>query len=226
VPDQDTLAPPKPAPPPSLPRLRRRVLLIGLPFAGGAALVLHILADISLPLGILGLAVLGAGVAGFVLSRMRPEQRRAIYRRAAVGAVAGVIGTIAYDLARYGTVALFQMSFKPFHVISIFGELFIGSGHSEAATFAAGFLYHLSNGTFFGLAYTLVFRTPKWWTGALWGIGLELCMVTLYPRWLAIAQINEFLEVSALGHVVYGATLGLVAGQGLRISATRAGGEA
>ena len=200
----------------SLPQLRRRVLLIGLPLAGGAALVLHILADISLPLGMLGLAVIGSAVAAFVLSRMTVAQRSAVYRRARIGAAAGLIGTVAYDLARYGTVALFQMSFKPFHVISIFGELFIGSGHSEAATFAAGFVYHLSNGTFFGLAYTLVFRRPQWWTGALWGIGLELSMATLYPRWLAVQQLNEFLEVSALGHVVYGATLGLVASAGVR----------
>ena len=105
----------------------------------------------------------------------------------------------------------------------IFGELFIGTGHSEAATFAAGFLYHLSNGTFFGLAYTLVFRRPQWWTGALWGIGLELSMVTLYPRWLAVQQMNEFLEVSALGHVVYGATLGLVAAAGVRRAALPGG---
>lgn len=207
----------------TVPQLRLRVLLIGLPFAGGAALVLHILADISLPLGILGLALLGGGVAAFVLSRMPAAQRRAMYQRARIGAVAGLVGTVAYDLARYGTVALFDMSFRPFHVMNVFGELFLGSGHSDAATFAAGFLYHVSNGTFFGLAYTLVFRRPQWWTGALWGIGLELCMATLYPRWLAIQQLNEFLEVSALGHVVYGATLGLVAAAGVRRAEQRGG---
>jgi hypothetical protein len=205
----------------TVPQFRRRVLLIGLPFAGGAALVLHILADISLPLGLTGLAVLGGGVAVFVLSRMSVPQRRAIYQRARIGAAAGLIGTVAYDLARYGTVALFQLSFQPFHVMNVFGELFLGPGHSAAAAFAAGFAYHLSNGTFFGLAYTLVFRRPQWWTGALWGIGLELCMATLYPRWLAIQQIGEFLEVSALGHVVYGATLGFVAAAGVRRSEGR-----
>jgi hypothetical protein len=198
-------------------------MLIGLPFAGGAALVLHILADISLPLGILGLALLGGGLAAFVLSRMPVTQRRAMYQRARIGAAAGFVGTIAYDLARYGTVALFDMSFRPFHVMNVFGELFIGSGHTDAATFAAGFAYHVSNGTFFGLAYTLVFRRPQWWTGALWGIGLELSMATLYPRWLAIQQINEFLEVSALGHVVYGATLGVVAGALVRRAEQRGG---
>lgn len=201
---------------PSLPALRRRVLLIGLPMAGGAGLVLHILAGVSLPLAIAALALMGAGVFSFVVSKMDSAARRTLRQRAGVGLLAGLIGTLAYDAARYGLVALFSMSFKPFHVFSIFGELFIGTGHSAALTFAVGTLYHVSNGTFFGLAYTLVFRRPSWWTGALWGIGLELCMVTLYPSWLRIQMLQEFLEISALGHVVYGSTLGIVAALGLR----------
>jgi hypothetical protein len=60
-----------------------------------------------------------------------------------------------------------------------------------------------------------VFRRPSWWTGALWGIALELCMATLYPSWLRIQMLSEFLEVSAVGHVVYGSVLGLVAARGV-----------
>jgi hypothetical protein len=157
--------------------------------------------------------VLGALVWGYVLHRLPRPARQALARRARVGVVAGLIGTVAYDLARYGTVALFHLSFAPFHVFSLFGELFLGSGHDPALTFAVGFAYHVSNGTFFGLAYTLVFRRPSWWTGALWGIGLELCMATLYPAWLRIQMLGEFLEVSAIGHVVYGSVLGMVAGK-------------
>jgi hypothetical protein len=41
-------------------------------------------------------------------------------------------------------------------------------------------------------------------------------MATLYPAWLRIQMLGEFLEVSALGHVVYGSVLGLVAGAGVR----------
>jgi hypothetical protein len=201
----------------SLPALRRRLLLIGLPFAGGAGLVVHILADISLPLAIAVLALLGGVVWMVLLSAMDTRVRQTLRRRALVGVVGGLIGTVAYDLARYGVVSLFSMSFKPFHVFSIFGELFVGPGRNAALTFAVGLAYHVSNGTFFGLAYTLVFRRPNWWTGALWGIALELSMATLYPSWLRIVMLREFLEVSAIGHVVYGATLGLVAAKGVSL---------
>jgi len=199
-----------------LPAWRRRILLIGLPMAGGAGLVVHILADVSLPLAVGFLALCGAGLWVFVLSRLGPMARAGLRRQARVGLVAGLLGTFAYDLARYATVAVFSMSFKPFHVFSVFGEAFIGSGHSAALTFAVGMAYHISNGTFFGVAYTLTFRRPAIWTGVLWGIGLELCMATLYPSWLRIQALGEFLQVSAVGHVVYGSVLWLLAGAGIR----------
>jgi hypothetical protein len=91
----------------------------------------------------------------------------------------------------------------------------VGPGHSPSGTFLVGALYHLSNGTFFGVAYTLVVRRPSWWSGALWGIALELTMALLYPSWLRIQMLGEFLEVSALGHVVYGSVLGTVAARRL-----------
>jgi hypothetical protein len=203
------------APQDRLPVLRRRVLLIGLPFAGGAGLVLHILADVSLPLAIAVLLLLGVSLWGWVMSRTGPFGRRIIGHRVLIGAGAGFIATLAYDAARYGMVALFSFSFKPFHVFSIFGELWVGPHHSATTLFLIGLAYHFSNGTFFGVAYTLVFRRPQWWTGALWGMGLELCMATLYPSWLRVQQLGEFLQVSAIGHVVYGSVLGLLASAAL-----------
>jgi hypothetical protein len=209
--------------PPSDPRLRWRLLFTCLPFAGGAGLVVHILAGISLPLAIGVLALLAATVWIGLLRRLPSGTWRLLRVRALVGATAGLVGTIAYDLARYGTVALFSMSFRPFHVWTVFGEAFIGQGHSVAALTAVGAIYHLSNGTFFGLAYSLVFRRPRWWTGMLWGVGLELTMATLYPRWLRLQAWGEFLQVSAVGHLVYGATLGLLAGWGVRLYVSSTG---
>ncbi len=202
-------------------RLRPRLLLIGLPLAGGAGLVVHILAGASLPLAIATLAAGGGLAWALVLARLTAVARRSVRRRAALGMLAGLIGTLAYDLVRYATVAVFSMSFRPFHVFGLFGEAFIGSGHSRSLTFVVGALYHLSNGIFFGLAYTLVFRRPAWWTGALWGIGLELTMATLYPSWLRIQAWGEFLQVSAIGHVVYGSVLGLVAARGVSVMKDR-----
>ncbi|MFI2473899.1 hypothetical protein [Nocardia xishanensis] len=198
-----------------LPVMRLRLLLLGLPFASGAGLVVHILADAHLPLGIAGLAAVGAIVWLLVLTRLRSRSRALLYQRVRVGAGAGISGTVAYDLARYGIVSLFSMSFEPFHVFGVFGELLIGHGHSPGMLFAVGLLYHLSNGTFFGIAYTLVICRPAWWSGALWGVGLELCMAWLYPSWLRIEMLAEFLQVSAIGHVVYGTVLGTVARWGI-----------
>lgn len=203
-----------------LPPGRVRLLLIGLPFAGGAGLAVYILSGVSLPLAILALALGGGGLWLLVLRRTRAPVRRVLRARAGVGLLAGAIATVAYDCARYGLVALFHMSFQPFHVFTLFGELFIGRGHATAVTTAVGVAYHLSNGTFFGVAYALLFRRPTWWTGTLWGVGLELGMALLYPQWLRIQVMHEFLEVSAFGHVIYGTVLGLVTAAGLRRLAT------
>jgi hypothetical protein len=202
--------------PVTLPALRRRLVLAALPMAGGAGLVVYILAGIALPLAIAVLALAGGCVWWVLLSKAAPSTRDALRRRAAVGVVAGLAGTLCYDLARYGTVSLFSLSFKPFHVFHLFGEAFIGGRHPGWLLFAVGLAYHISNGTFFGLAYTLVFARPAWWTGTLWGVALEACMATLYPSWLRIQQLREFLEVSAVGHVGYGTVLGLVAAAGVR----------
>ena len=37
---------------------------------------------------------------------------------------------------------------------------------------------------------------------------LELLMVSVYPGWLDMRALDEFLQVSVLGHIVYGAVLG------------------
>jgi hypothetical protein len=121
------------------------------------------------------------------------------------------MGTLAYDAARYGTVALFDLSFQPFHVFEVFGHLFLGEQVPARAAVLVGAAYHLTNGTCFGLAYTLAVRRPGPLTGMAWGVVLELCMATLYPSWLRIQQLGEFLQVSATGHLVYGVVLGLTA---------------
>jgi hypothetical protein len=37
---------------------------------------------------------------------------------------------------------------------------------------------------------------------------LELCMVSIYPGWLEMKALNDFLHVSIVGHLVYGTVLG------------------
>jgi hypothetical protein len=199
-------------------RRRLRWLLLALPLATGAGLVVHILAGLDMRLAVAALLLAGILIWLVLVPRLSPALRLRLRRRAAVGALAGVAGTLAYDTARYGTVALFRFSFQPFHVFEVFGHLFLGPYASARAAFVVGALYHLANGTCFGIAYTVAVRRPGLLTGMVWGVALELCMATLYPSWLRIQQLGEFLQVSATGHLVYGAVLGLVA---QRLLATR-----
>ena len=204
-------------------RARRDLLLVVLPLATGAGLVIAILTDFSLPVAIAFVAAVGLYGWWIVLRTMTTAVRRGLRRRVAIGACAGFVGTLAYDTARYGVVALFDLSFQPFHVFAVFGELFIGATAPLPAQFVVGFLYHLTNGACFGIAYALTFKRPGIVTGILWGCGLELCMALLYPSWLRIIALGEFLEVSAIGHVVYGSVLGLIVGRLVRTGSAGSG---
>jgi hypothetical protein len=204
-------------------RDRRALLLLALPLAGGAGLAVHLLADVDLRLAVAALAGFGAAIWLVLVPRLPAARRATIRRRVAVGAGCGLLATGAYDAARYGLVALAQFSFEPFHVFALFGELFLGPGASPASRFAVGTLYHLLNGTGFGIAYLLAVRRPRVITGLVWGVLLELAMATLYPPWLRMQQLGEFLQVSAAGHLVYGSVLGGLAGRWLAVGADPAG---
>jgi hypothetical protein len=190
-----------------------RFPLLLLPFAGGVGLVMHILVNASLPLAMLGIAVSGAVAWWWSMRGRPPVVRRRIRRTVLSGLRIGLVATAAYDLVRYGVVMAFSMSFQPLHVIPIFGHLFVGAGAPIWLAWLVGFAYHIGNGVGFGIAYVVLFRRPHPVTGILWGLGLELAMATLYPSWLRVTALREFLTVSMIGHVVYGVVLGLLARQ-------------
>jgi hypothetical protein len=71
-----------------------------------------------------------------------------------------------------------------------------------------GWTYHLSNGVGFGLMYTMLVSTPRWWTATLWGLVLEGAMlVTPYAEVFGYKVSSEFLAITIGAHVVYGVTL-------------------
>jgi hypothetical protein len=187
----------------------RRPAVLLLPMSGGAGLVTHIIAGVSLPLAAGVLLVAGVGAWAATLLWAPASTRRVFLSRVGAGLAGGLIATAAYDFVRYGTVAIFSLSFRPFHVWSVFGRLFIGPEPSDSAAFLVGGIYHVANGVAFSIAFALLVRRPNWRSGVLWGVGLELAMALLYPAWLRIAALQEFLTVSAVGHLVYGSTMGL-----------------
>ena len=178
------------------------------PLTTGAGLVIYIVAGLSLPLAVGLVALIGLGVTWIVWRQTPATIRPILKHRAMVGLQAGIIATIAYDVCRYIFVTFLHFSFWPFDIFSIFGRLLIGDSAPATIAVAVGVLFHYANGIGFALGYVLLFRRPSIVTGLIWAAVLELFMVSLYPGWLGLKALDEFLSVSIFGHVVYGTVLG------------------
>lgn len=177
--------------------------------ASGAALVAHVLLGAPLPLTLVGLAATGGAVAWHVLRRADVSTGGWV-RRVRAGVLAGLMATLAYDAARLVLVQAAALPLSPFGAFPLFGAALLGSGAAGGTRFAAGVAFHLLNGVAFSAAYAVWFgpRGVRW--GVAYGLGLEAFMLALYPGWLDIRAIAEFTQMSVVGHVVYGAVLGLL----------------
>lgn len=180
-------------------------------FGTSLALVAYILSGISLG-HTLALVVAGAAVLGrYVWTHSSPSQKLAASRGLKAGAVAGVTALAAYDSSRWALVELLSFTFRPFEAFGAFGRGLWGARASGWWVEATGFGLHVTNGIGFAVGYTLLAGRRGPLAGVVFALGLEAAMVALYPSWLRIGAIDEFLQVSMLGHVAYGATLGWVA---------------
>ena len=179
--------------------------------SSGAALLVYIVSGISLLWTLVAVAAI-VGVLATVVWRRADEARRAdLSRRVAAGLVAGAAATITYDISRFALIRLTGIQFWPFDIFGIFGEGLIGPGASGLWVQLAGFGYHLMNGVGFAIAFAILFGTRGILYGLGWALFLEVAMLTFYPGWLDIRSIREFVQVSMLGHLMYGLVLGFVA---------------
>jgi hypothetical protein len=184
----------------------------------GIALLANILLEVSLVAGLL--AAGGALGAGLLVAYLRADQddRRFLLGVARAGLGSGIAGTLVYDVVRAGLGRLDPSPFDPFGAIRVFGALLVGEGASPAYIMGAGLALHFVNGSCFGLSYAALFGRDGQQsacsaavTGVSWGLFLELFQATLYPAWLRISALSEFLLISSLGHVAFGLSLGLMA---------------
>ena len=128
-----------------------------------------------------------------------------------VGIICGLLATGAYDLTRYSIVEVTNFTFWPFDIFTIFGQALIGTENDGPFVTTAGIVYHLANGIGFSIAYTVLLGRRGVWAGVLWAMILETLMVSVYPGWLELKALDEFLQVSVLGHLAYGCVLGFTA---------------
>ena len=120
--------------------------------------------------------------------------------------------TLAYDLCRLAIVHVFSVEFWPFDVFTRFGQLLVGDSFPSPLVTMVGTVYHYVNGIGFAVAYVLFVRRPRVLTALLWAGVLETFMVSLYPGWLDLKALKEFISISVAGHLAYGLVLGLTAG--------------
>ena len=193
----------------------RPLLAFGGVFSG-VALLLNILGGVSLGLALLVMTALLVILLLVVMVVSSSESRAWMLRTIGTGIVVGLAATIVYDITKTILSRLDPSPFNPFHAIDVFGMLLVGSNADPALVTAAGTAFHLVNGTSFGVAYLFLFardgaitRRRGLLSGVVWGLFLEMFQLTLYPGWLDIRLYQEFATISALSHIVYGATLGL-----------------
>jgi len=172
--------------------------------------VAHIVSGVSLRLGL----ALTAGVmvisVGSLWQRSSPMERTRLVRVVRVGLLSGIVATAVYDASKFALSLLDSSPYNPFEAIRVFGVLLAGNSAAPPLLYAAGTAFHLVNGISFGVVYCVLFGERGVPGGIAWGLFLEGFQLTLYPGWLDIRAYREFAQISALSHVAYGATLGLL----------------
>ncbi|GAA1614899.1 hypothetical protein GCM10009679_19140 [Saccharothrix algeriensis] len=179
--------------------------------ASGAALLVYILSGVSLRWTFLSLGLAAVVVATAVIRRLPEPRRSRVLRRMAVGAVAGLAATLAYDAVRIALVEFAGLKLRPFEAWRLFGLALAGEDQSGPWVFWLGVAFHLCNGIAFGVAYTVAFGRRGIWPAIVWALVLESFMVSVYPGWLGLKALEEFLSVSITGHLAYGIVLGWLA---------------
>jgi len=137
--------------------------------------------------------------------------RKPLVNGIVVGTLGGFAATIGYDLIRYGIQASHPWGYNGFVPILLFGHWITGAPTGSLPSIIAGWVYHYWNGVSFGIMYVMIFANRHWCFGVAYGVVMELCMLGLFPLFIPIKNPVGFVLISLIGHVFYGAILGLVA---------------
>jgi len=175
-----------------------------LAWVAGAAAFRTVALVVALPM-LLGLV----GVTAWMDRTGRwPDTRAAIL----AGALGGMLGTLAYDLVRVPFVYLLGLQLLA--PIDSYGVLLTGADTSSGLTMFAGWMYHVTNGIGFGIAYAVIATRRSWGWGIAWGLFLESVAVfsPFAARYglvsdAAIAWLPIALAYGA--HLPYGAIVGV-----------------
>lgn len=194
-------------------RVRREVpaALIALAAAASsiAALLLHAAGWVRMPYTITFITLPGTVLLISMLVWTRRRDRVLLFNRLVVGLIAGIVGTIAYDVVRFLVQTLVPLGFDAFRSLPAYGSIMTGRPIDSGAALAAGWIYHISNGLTFGVIYSILAGPARWWWGLVWGTILEASMIVVFPTILQPSSFKGFLLINIIGHAAYGAGVGL-----------------
>lgn len=133
----------------------------------------------------------------------------------------GAAATAALDLFRLVT---FGLGMLPGNMPRMFGVLIfdtMATGPTPASDLI-GYLYHFAGvSAGFGLTYALIMGRTRWWGGLIWGLFIEVGMMTTPPMVIAMDDgyfglklghglLNGVFIGSLIPHISYGIALGLL----------------
>jgi len=153
-------------------------------------------------------------VAITIIARVTKRDR--LYNRLVVGAWTGAAATGFLDAIR---ITGFHLGFMPGDMPRMFGVLIMdkmATGPTPLSDFI-GSLYHYWVGACFGLTLTLIGGKVRWWWGLVWGLIIEIGMMTTPPMVVAMdtgyfgSKFGPGLLItSLLAHIAFGIVMGLL----------------
>jgi len=136
------------------------------------------------------------------------------------GVWVGAAATAALDLFRLQS---FLLGLLPGNLPRMFGVLILdtmATGPTPLSDLIGG-LYHYWASACFGLTYALLVGRTRWWGGLIWGLIIEVGMMTTPPMVIAMdtgyfglksghSLLNGVFIGSLIPHISYGIALGLL----------------
>ncbi len=129
-------------------------------------------------------------------------------RALTIGFLGGLVGTIAYDLARIPFTYTGQRIFAP---ISAYGVWILDSPISSRLTELVGWSYHFSNGITFGIMYALLTPRRNILYAIVWACMLEtIAILSPFSRIFHLSGNYPAIAIAYFGHLAYGLPLGIM----------------
>ena len=181
----------------------------------GLAILLYAVRLMTLTYAVWILAPLTAllFIALLAAAGLNPEDQ--MVDRLRGGLIAGFIGLVAYDIVRL-LILMAGVPFNPFRPIEVYGLLILDRYEDTPLTKSVGWAFHIWNGLSFAAMYTLAVGRGRVLWGLLWGLTLEVAMLSSYPSIFQLSVNRPFVIVSLTGHFCYGLAIGIAARRTVR----------